>query len=152
MTHSQTHGQTQPFIVKDVHICKCCESTHSFVVLSAWCVLSTLAQNSRHFLTSLSLFLCELTSVCYREGVARKTAYSRLAPCVTCCVSAGVDEWGGWCRKGEGAGGTLVPGPGPGAPNNLHTLTTPSCRDLRIVQPSKITFKCTFLFPNIRRK
>ena len=57
---------------------------------------------------------------------------------------------GGVMSKRGRAGGTLVPGPGLGAPNNLHTLTTPSCRDLRSEHPNKIAFKCTFLFPCIR--
>ena len=101
------------------------------VMLSAWCVLSTLAQNSRHLLTSLPL--CEVTPVCVREGVARKTAYSGPRPCVTCCVLRECGGGGGGESKREGRvqGVPWCPGPGLGGPNNLHTLTTPSCRDLR---------------------
>ena len=43
-------------------------------------------------------------------------------------------------------------GPGPGGPNNLHTLTTPSCRDLRTPYTQFYHFTMYILFKSIQRK
>ena len=115
-------------------------------------VFSPLLHKSHVTYWPLSIFLCVVTPVCYKEGVARKTAYRRPQSVCYLLRECGGGRGGGWSRKRGGAGGTLVLGPGPGAPNNLHTLTTPSCRDLRTPCTQIYHFTMYILFQRIQRK
>ena len=74
----------------------------------------------------LSIFLCEVTPVCYWEGVARKTAYSRPQSVCYLLRECGGGRGGGEVEKGVGgAGGTLVPARAQAPLTSTHSLPLP---------------------------
>ena len=103
----------------------------TLIVQSVCSLLACLATKSH--LTSLADLCFSLSlSVFQGSGVHVKGLHAKLLTAACYLLrDAGVEE-GGPGPKWEGRV-PRCPGPGLGYPNNPHTLTTPSCRDLRTV-------------------